>query len=85
MLDEPTTGLHAADVRLLIDCFDRVLDAGGSLIVVEHNLDVVRAADHVIDLGPEAGPGGGRVVGEGTPAEVARCDSHTGRALRGSA
>jgi excinuclease ABC subunit A len=82
VLDEPTTGLHAADVRLLVDCFDRVLDAGGSLIVVEHNLDVVRAADHVIDLGPEAGPGGGRVVAEGPPEEVARSDTHTGRALR---
>ena len=83
VLDEPTTGLHAVDVRQLVDCFDRVLDAGGSVIVVEHNLDVIHAADHVIDLGPEAGPGGGQIVASGSPEEIAASSGHTGRALRG--
>jgi len=83
VLDEPTTGLHAADIDVLIGCFDRVLDAGGSVIVVEHNLAVIARADHVIDLGPEAGPAGGRIVVAGTPAEVeAHPHSHTGEALR---
>jgi excinuclease ABC subunit A len=82
VLDEPTTGLHPADIQLLLDCLDQVIDAGASVIVVEHNLDVIRAADHVIDLGPEAGPGGGLVVAAGTPEEVARSDTHTGAALR---
>ncbi|MCP4239109.1 MAG: excinuclease ABC subunit UvrA [bacterium] len=82
VLDEPTTGLHAADVALLVDCLGRVIDAGASVIAVEHNLDVVRAADHVIDLGPDAGPYGGHVVGEGRPEEIARLDTPTGAALR---
>ena len=82
VLDEPTTGLHSADVVVLLRCIDRVIEAGASVIVVEHNLDVIQAADHVIDLGPEAGPAGGRVVGEGTPAQIARLDTPTGRALR---
>jgi excinuclease ABC subunit A len=82
VLDEPTTGLHPADVRQLLDCFDEVIAAGASVLVVEHNLDVIRAADHVIDLGPEAGPGGGRVVATGTPEAVARADTPTGAALR---
>jgi len=85
VLDEPTTGLHAADVGLLVDCLGRVIDAGASVIAVEHNLDVVRAADHVIDMGPEAGPFGGRVVGAGAPGEVADLDSPTGIALRADA
>jgi len=86
VLDEPTTGLHAADIQLLIGCFDRVIEAGSSVIVIEHNLDVIRAADHVIDLGPEAGPGGGQRVAEGTPDEIARSKtSHTGAALRAAA
>jgi excinuclease ABC subunit A len=71
---------------VLIRCLDELLDAGGSAVVVEHNLDLIRRADHVIDLGPEGGPEGGRVVFEGSPAELARCEkSHTGRALRGQA
>jgi excinuclease ABC subunit A len=83
VLDEPTAGLHPADVRLLLDCFDQVIGAGGHVLVVEHNLDVIRSADCVLDLGPGAGPDGGRLVAAGSPEEVARCaGSHTGAALR---
>jgi len=83
VLDEPTTGLHAADVAVLLEAFDALIASGGHIVVVEHNLDVVRHADFVIDLGPEGGPGGGRIVAQGTPLEVARVEaSHTGAALR---
>ncbi len=83
LLDEPTTGLHPADVARLLDCFDRLLQTGHSLIVVEHDLDVIKCADHVIDLGPGAGAAGGRVVAAGTPEEVAAAPaSETGRWLR---
>jgi excinuclease ABC subunit A len=86
VFDEPTTGLHPADVELLLGCFDDLLESGATVIVVEHNLDVIRAADHVIDLGPEGGPDGGRLVAAGTPEEVARAPgSLTGAALRAGA
>jgi len=80
LMDEPTTGLHFADIVRMLDCFETLLDAGHSLIVVEHNLQLIKAADHVIDLGPGAGELGGRVVAAGTPEEVAsRPESITGR------
>jgi excinuclease ABC subunit A len=82
LLDEPTTGLHPADVVTLLDCFEALLSVGHSLIVVEHNLQLMRAADHIIDLGPGAGDEGGQIVVQGTPEEVAAChDSETGRYL----
>jgi excinuclease ABC subunit A len=83
ILDEPTTGLHFEDVRKLLHVLGRLVDAGNTVVVVEHNLDVVKSADHVIDLGPEAGPRGGRIVALGTPEAVAQMEkSHTGRFLR---
>ena len=82
ILDEPTTGLHFDDVSKLLTAFRKLIDGGGSLIVIEHNLDVIKSADWVIDLGPEGGEGGGRIVAEGTPEEVARnLHSHTGKWL----
>jgi excinuclease ABC subunit A len=82
ILDEPTTGLHFEDTRKLLDVLGRLVDQGNTVVVIEHNLDVIRTADHVIDLGPEGGAGGGRIVAEGTPEQVARHDvSATGRYL----
>jgi len=82
LFDEPTTGLHFDDVAKLLRAFRRLIDAGHSLLVIEHNLDVIRAADWIIDLGPEGGEAGGRVIGAGTPDEVMQvAASHTGRAL----
>ncbi len=83
VLDEPTTGLHFHDIGQLLLCMQRLCDAGNSLLVIEHNLDVVRAADWIVDLGPEGGAGGGTVVATGTPEQVMEVEaSHTGRALR---
>jgi excinuclease ABC subunit A len=83
VFDEPTTGLHFDDVRVLLKVFQRLVDAGHSLLVIEHNLDVIRSSDWVIDLGPEAGDRGGQVVVQGAPEQVAACaQSHTGQALR---
>lgn len=82
IFDEPTTGLHVDDVRILLAAFQRLVDAGSSVVVIEHNLDVIAHADHVIDLGPGAGSEGGRVVAEGTPEEVAGMDTPTGLHLR---
>ena len=84
ILEEPTIGLHMADVRRLVDVLQRLVEAGHSVLVIEHNLDLIGEADWLIDLGPEGGADGGRVVAEGTPESVARCKaSHTGRYLRG--
>ncbi len=84
ILDEPTTGLHFADVERLLSILHRLVDAGNTVIVIEHNLDVIRSADHILDLGPEGGDGGGEIVASGSPEEVSRVgESHTGRFLRG--
>jgi excinuclease ABC subunit A len=82
LLDEPTTGLHPADVLQLLEVLGRLVEAGNTVVVVEHNLDVIKSADHVIDLGPEAGEAGGAIVAQGTPEALVRCaSSHTGRYL----
>lgn len=83
ILDEPTTGLHTADVHRLIDVLQKLVDGGNTVVVIEHNLDVIKVADHIIDLGPEGGDNGGTIVAEGTPEEVAKCKkSYTGRYLK---
>jgi excinuclease ABC subunit A len=84
ILDEPTTGLHAADIDRLLAVLHRLVDSGNTVIVIEHNLDVIKTADHLIDLGPEGGEEGGRLVGCGSPEEIAElAGSHTGRYLKG--
>ena len=83
ILDEPTTGLHTADVHQLVEVLQRFVDKGNTVVVIEHNLDVIKTADHIIDLGPEGGSGGGMVVCCGTPEEVAKCpESYTGKYLK---
>jgi excinuclease ABC subunit A len=83
ILDEPTTGLHLADVERLLESLNRLVDAGHTVLLIEHHLDVIKTADHVIDLGPEGGHAGGEVVATGTPEEIAACKkSHTGRFLK---
>ncbi len=83
ILDEPTTGLHTADVKKLLEVINKLVDANNSVIVIEHNLDVIKTADHIIDLGPEGGSGGGEIVVQGTPEEVAKCKkSYTGKYLK---
>ena len=83
LLDEPTTGLHFEDVNKLLDVLHRLTDLGNSIIIIEHNIDVIRNADWIIDLGPEGGEDGGRIVAQGTPEQVARSKkSFTGQALK---
>src|SRR5207237_8467739 len=83
IFDEPTTGLHFDDVAILLQLFQRLIDAGHSLVVIEHNREVIKCADWIIDLGPEAGDEGGEIVAAGTPEQVATIEaSHTGRALK---
>jgi len=83
LLDEPTTGLHFADVKQLMEVIQRLSDQGNTILMIEHNLDVLLQADHIIDLGPEGGDRGGTIVAVGTPEEIAVCpDSHTGTYIR---
>jgi excinuclease ABC subunit A len=83
VLDEPTTGLHFDDIRQLLGVLDLLVDQGNTVVIIEHNLEVIKTADHIIDLGPEGGSGGGRIMGVGTPEAIARIEeSHTGRFLR---
>ena len=83
ILDEPTTGLHFEDIRKLLELLHALVDAGNTVVVIEHNLEVIKTADWILDLGPEGGDGGGRIVTEGTPEQVAlHAGSHTGRFLR---
>ena len=83
ILDEPTTGLHTADVHKLIEVLQRLTDNGNTVLVIEHNLNVIKVADHIIDLGPEGGDGGGQIIASGTPEEIVKCsESYTGKYLK---
>lgn len=82
ILDEPTTGLHSADVKKLLEVLNALVDTGNSMIIIEHNLDVIKCADYVIDMGPEGGENGGQIVATGTPEQIAKStESHTGKYL----
>ena len=83
ILDEPTTGLHFADIQLLLDVIHRLRDAGNTIVIIEHNLDVIKTADWIVDMGPEGGDGGGMIIAEGTPEQVAQISqSYTGKYLK---
>lgn len=83
ILDEPTTGLHTHDIAKLLEVLQRLVDVGNTVVVIEHNLDVIKVADYVIDLGPEGGVGGGTIIGAGTPEEIAAIpESYTGQYLK---
>ncbi len=83
ILDEPTTGLHFADIEHLLKVLDRLVDSGNTVVIIEHNMDVIKTADHIIDLGPEGGDGGGQVLAEGTPEKIAKVKaSYTGKYLK---
>ena len=83
ILDEPTTGLHFADIQLLLDVIHRLRDAGNTIVIIEHNLDVIKTADWIVDMGPEGGDGGGTIIAEGTPEQVAQnSTSYTAKYLK---
>lgn len=83
ILDEPTTGLHFADVHKLVGILDRLVEGGNSVVVIEHNLEVIKTADYIVDLGPEGGTRGGQIIAQGTPEQVAKKEgSYTGQFLR---
>lgn len=83
ILDEPTTGLHIADVHRLVDILQRLVDTGNSIVVIEHNLDLIKTADYIIDLGPEGGDKGGQIIAVGTPEQIVKNEqSHTGKFLK---
>ena len=83
ILDEPTTGLHFEDIRKLLEVLNRLVDKGNTVLVIEHNLDVIKVADHIIDIGPEGGYKGGQIIAEGTPEEIAKNKkSWTGKFLK---
>jgi excinuclease ABC subunit A len=83
VLDEPTTGLHFQDVRLLLDVLQKLVDKGNTVLIIEHNMDVIKVADYLIDMGPEGGNAGGQLLASGTPEQIAKDkNSHTGRFLK---
>jgi len=83
ILDEPTTGLHTADVKKLLEILQKLIEGGNTMIIIEHNLEVVKCADHIIDMGPEGGVGGGQVIAEGTPESITKvATSYTGKYLK---
>ena len=82
LLDEPTTGLHFEDIKVLLRVINRLVDVGNTVVVIEHNLDMLKCADYLIDMGPEGGRGGGQIVAQGTPEEICNSDSSTGKFLK---